>query len=209
MASQLERVLDSINDLNKRINRFQRREERARADSEERARKVRYNDEYQDRISRQARFAEFQAKIDSLLEPYGVRAPAPSANQSARNYKIQLLQMLQDQLPPYLDKEIDVGNGRMARVGQLARFPLARVDDSVIDIMSPQIQAAAKAMAFDKAAAPEGEMVMRKRRAMNGADVTEFHGERSFVKDLGRENRRARINDPTALAMVARGFVKL
>jgi hypothetical protein len=209
MTSQLERVLDSINDLNKRINRFQRREERARADSEERARKARYNDEYQDRISRQARFNDFQAKIDSLLEPFGVRAPAPSSGQSARSYKIALLQMLQDQLPPYSTTNIDVGEGRMANVGQLARFPLARVDDSVIDIMSPQIQAAAKAMAFDKASVPEGEMKPRKRMAMNGADVTEWIGTRSFVKDLGRENRRARINDPTALAMVARGFVKL
>jgi hypothetical protein len=58
-------------------------------------------------------------------------------------------------------------------------------------------------------AAPEGDTEVRRHITGTGHERLEFIGTRSFVKDLGSENRLARINDPTAMAMVARGLIKL
>jgi glycosyltransferase involved in cell wall biosynthesis len=57
------------------------------------------------------------------LQPYGFRAPAPSAHQSERSHKIELWSLLQQQLPPHLDREIDVGQGRKVNIADLASFP--------------------------------------------------------------------------------------
>jgi hypothetical protein len=210
MATLEERIISSLTDLTKKLDRHERREAERRADAEERARRVRREEAYQDRVLRQASFASLQSRMDSLLEAHGVRAPAPRANQSARSYKIELLKMLQDRLPPYSEFEVTLKNGHKVTVGEMARFPLARVDDDVVEIIGNQIEEVSAAMAFHPESTVFGETKERKRRAMNGADVTEFIGTRSFVCDppYASPSRIGRITDPVALAMATAGKVK-
>jgi hypothetical protein len=212
MASIEERIISSLADLQRKLDRHERREAERRADSEARARRVRREEAYQDRVIRQASFSSLQSRIDSLLEPYGVRAPAPRANQSARSYKIELLRMLQERMPPYSDHEVTLRNGHKVVVGEIARFPFARCDDNVVDLVGDQLEQVAEQMAFHPASTVFGEMRERKRRGPTGADVTEFIGTRSFVTGpdyAGPVIRAGRINDPTVLAAIAKGLVKL
>jgi hypothetical protein len=174
----LERILESLSDLNTRMDRMRRREAKARADSEARVQRRLREAAYRDRIARQARFARFQAKVDSILETYGVRAPGPIAEESARSYKIRLLQLLQDQLPPE---------------HELSRVPLRRCDDATVDAFSPQIQAAVMALAYDARSVPKGELRVRHEvDAHTGQRITHFIGgdEASFVRQFTRPARK-------------------
>jgi hypothetical protein len=160
------------------MDRMRRREAKARADSDARAQRRLRQEAFEDRIARQARFSRFQAKMDSILECYGLRAPSPVAEETARNYKIRLLQLLQDQLPP---------------AHELSRVPLRRCDDATVDAFSPQIQAAVMALAYDARSVPKGELRVRHEvDAQTGQRITHFIGgdEASFVRQFTRPGRR-------------------
>jgi hypothetical protein len=203
----LLKIADSMTSLSHRLDRFDQRErergERLRREQSARA-------DWEDRKRRQAEFAGFQARIDTLLQPYhGLRAPAPGAGQSERSYKIELWGLLQQQLPPHLDREIDVGHGRRVNIAELARLQLGRCDDATLAVFGRQIEGAARALAFANDSVPEGDVEERRHVGVNGHDRREFIGTRSFVRDLAAENRYAKFNDPVALAMVAAGKIKL
>jgi hypothetical protein len=203
-----EQILDSLNSLTGRLSRFERRENAARADAEARSRDIRRQRDYQKRISKQSRWNTLQAEVDAVLQLYNVSAPGPRADDSERSYRVRLLGLVQDQLPPRLDKNVVVSSrGDSANVTEMARFPIGRVDDAVIDIIQPQILTMARRLAHDPASVPEDEWREVHRLGPGGQDVTEFIGRRSFVRDY-TQSKRVKITDPIALAAVQRGLVR-
>jgi hypothetical protein len=137
---------------------------------------------FADGVERQVRFADFQHRADTALEPFSVRAPSPVAGESARSYAIRVLTLCQEKIPPS---------------NPLSSVDLMRCDDATINVFRPQIFEAVEKAAWSTESVPPGEMKERvKVDANTGAKQRHFIGERSFVCDMGVPSRRVRIREP-------------
>ena len=133
-------------------------------------------------MERQARFASFQSRADEALEPFDVRAPAPVAGESARDYAIRVLELAQSYIPPS---------------NPLSNVRLRLLDNEILNTFRPQIFKAVADAALSPESVPEGEMRQRVQVDPNtGHKQRVWIGEQSFVVDMGAQNRKARICQP-------------
>jgi hypothetical protein len=186
----LEQIVRSLGALNHRLDKMERVQQTRNDEAERVQRKAQREAIHADTIERQARFASFQARADDALEAFSVRAPAPVAGESARDYAIRVLELAQAYIPPS---------------NPLANISLSRCDDATLNVFRPQIFEAVEAAAWSTESVPEGEMAERVSVDPNtGAKQRHFIGERSFVRDFTAQNQRARIRDPSEF--LGRGF---
>jgi hypothetical protein len=169
------KIADSLEALGRRIDRAERRERERNEGLQRRQREQTQRAEYDDQMRRQGRFVETQAIYDDALSGWGGRAPAPSAYETERGYRLRLLDLCTQKLPPGHD---------------LKNLRLELCDDAVISAFEPQILAETKRVLNDAASVPAGETRAVRERTAGAADVTRFVGSESFVKSMMPEARR-------------------
>jgi hypothetical protein len=178
----VEKVLASLGSLNRRLDKLESRQRANRADAEAAERKAMREAVYADSVERQTRFASFQSRAVDALEPFSVRAPAPVAGESARDYAIRVLELCQSYIPPS---------------NPLSNVRLRLLDNEILNTFRPQIFKAIADAAFSPESVPEGEIRERVQVDPNtGHKQRIFIGERSFIHDLAAANRHARIREP-------------
>lgn len=186
MSTAMEQIVAGLEATDRRLQAMEKREAAARADAASRARR---EAQYRDSQERQTRFADYQERVDSVLSAFGERAPAPVAGEGGRAYTVRLLSLLQQKLPPFLDKKVNVA-GRAVSVADLADLPLSRLDDVALKVVEPQIVEAARLMATDNDAVLPGEMKKRETVTPTGHTRRDYIGRRSFVIDLQSPSSR-------------------
>jgi hypothetical protein len=172
--TMMQRILAALEHTSDRLAAMQAREERARADSLARARVTEERVRYSRQQANQAEMVDLQAIADDALAPWSIRAPAPSADDTRRSYKIRLLDLAAKQLPP--------GD-------PLRRGDLRLLGNDVLDIFAPQIFEACKnAVNRTDTLAPGQEREIRQEK--DGRRFSSFVSERSFVVGMMPEARR-------------------
>jgi hypothetical protein len=132
-------------------------------------------DRYLAGIRREEQKTADRIACDSALEPWSRTAPAPRTDESRANYRRRLCTLACSFLPPGSDLK-DLG--------------LERCDDSVVDVFFPQILAAARDAVRCTDTVPYGSLREVARVDSSGRKIVDFVGPESFVKSMGRENRR-------------------
>ena len=84
----------------------------------------------------------YQARVDSALEPWGIRTPGPVLAQPVSDYRRSLLAQAKKQLP---------------EDHQLRRVQVYKLEDDALDIMEPQILREVRAAATRPDSVPAGE----------------------------------------------------
>jgi hypothetical protein len=170
----MRRILDALEHTSDRLAAMQAREERARADSLAKAREIEERQRYKRQQINQSEMVDLQAIADDALAPWSIRAPAPSADDTRRSYKIRLLDLAAKQLPP--------GD-------PLRRSDLRLLGNDVLDIFAPQIFEACKnAVHRVDTLAPGQEREIKTEK--DGRRFSTFVSQKSFVVDMQPEARR-------------------
>lgn len=167
-TSQARRVANSAAHLYERLEAKRRELETAKAAERARAQDIEERRRYRAQMRNQADMAELQSRADAALSGWNIRAPAPSADDDERSYRLRLLHLCERQLP--------VGH-------ELRNLNLGACESSVIAKFEPMIFAACASAVADSATVPEGEM-RRVKEQIAGAEHTRFIGKKSFVVDM-------------------------
>jgi hypothetical protein len=118
----------------------------------------------------------FQERYDSALEPWGVRARAPTLGEDIANYRRDELVRIKKLLPN--DHEL-----RKVQIRQLR--------DDALDVFEPQILKAARDTSRRADTVPVDAPLRRVEHTDgNGMKVVDFIGQRSFIHDFNRQGRR-------------------
>jgi hypothetical protein len=117
----------------------------------------------------------YQERYDNALQPWDIRAPAPTLGQTVDNYRREALVKLKKQLPD---------NHKL-------RIPVRKLDNDTFDIIEAQILKAVADEAYNPASVPLGQF----RRVVeinqqNGQKIVKFIGQECFVKQFTRPGRR-------------------
>jgi len=124
-----------------------------------------------------------QERADESFSPWGFRAPGPTLGEDPDEYRRKLLIMAKKQLPT--DHKL-----RAVQIRQL------RAD--ALGVFEPQIYSACKAAAYDATSVPPGDLRrVEEIDPQNGMKIVKFIGQHSFVRDMGRAGRLAKIRDPS------------
>jgi hypothetical protein len=132
-------------------------------------------DAYHARMRREEQKTEDRIACDSALEPWSRTAPAPKSGETRADYRRRLCALAAGFLPP---------DHRLKDVG------IERCDADVVDIFFPEILAATKDAVRCVDTVPYGSLREVVRHDSSGRKITDFVGAESFVKSMGRENRR-------------------
>jgi hypothetical protein len=118
----------------------------------------------------------FQERYDSALEPWGVRARAPTLGEDIANYRRDELVRIKKLLP---DNH------------ELRKVQIRQLRDDAIDAFEPQILKAARETARRADTVPVDAPLRRVEHTDgNGMKVVDFIGQRSFIHDFNRQGRR-------------------
>jgi hypothetical protein len=150
---------------------MEQREERARADSLDRASTARQLTSREHLMQVQATARAYQARADTALDPWGIRAPSPVAGEPLDAYRRNLLILAKKQLPE--DHEL-----RRVTVRQLPSSALSPFED--------QIYAACKDAAYRPDSVPPGNLRRVEEVDANGLKIVKFVGQECFVKEFTR-----------------------
>jgi hypothetical protein len=123
---------------------------------------------------------DIQEQLDPWFMQVGLRAPAPTAGQSANHY-------LAEQCV-FLKKEFLPRNHALYK----PQYRSIRDDSATLNAFVPQLLNAVVAEAFNPLHVPKGEIKEIVRIQPNGQKMHEFIGQDSFVKEMGRPGRRVR-----------------
>jgi hypothetical protein len=129
-------------------------------------------------LQQDAALRVYQARADSALEPWGVRAPPPVMSDDPRypeQYRRKLAYLAKKRLPE--DHEL--------RTFQVKHIPL-----DVLETVEPQIFRACRDSAHRPDSVPPGQMRRVEQTDQNGLKIVSWIGAESFVKELGRPGRR-------------------
>jgi hypothetical protein len=138
--------------------------------------------EYEIELAR--RVTVYQSIYDAALEPFGRRAPAPTLGVGANEFRRESLTQLKQFLPPD-------NPWRKASLAGLKSDAINVAQSEILDGLRVTARDP-RLMATTPAARPDpmdGNIRMLKR-TLGGKEVTEFHGDVSFVKAMGRPGRR-------------------
>jgi hypothetical protein len=116
-----------------------------------------------------------QERADNALEPWGMRAPAPTLGVDPDQYRRDLLIQAKRLIPG--DNEL-----RHIQVRQLPRDALRQFEDMIYPV--------ARSTAYSADSVPDGQMRAIEERDSNGLKMTRWIGKESFVKAMGRPGRR-------------------
>jgi hypothetical protein len=155
---KLSRVVSLLNNISRRLDRAEAADAANRADAIADAQARRRRSE-RDQLAQVAlEGVEMQARADSVLQPYNVRAPSPVAGEDLGAYHRRIL---------------DVVRARLPSTHALYRLDLGRVRDDALEVFASQIFDAATALAYDPSSVPPGRIVERDRSS-NGVKITGF-----------------------------------
>ena len=117
-----------------------------------------------------------QERYDSALEPWGVRARAPTLGEDIDHYRREELIRVKKLLPEN---------------HELRKVQIRQLRDDAIDVLEPQILRAARETAYRSDTVPADAPLRRvEERDANGLVSYRFVGQRSFIHDLARVGRR-------------------
>ena len=132
-----------------------------------------------DVLRQDASLRVYQARADSALEPWGVRAPAPVYNDDPR-YPEQYRREL-----AYLAKK------RLPENHELRSFQVKHIPLDIFETVEPQIYKACRDTASRNDTVPFDAPLRRiEERDSNGMKIYKYIGQRSFVHDFTRPGRR-------------------
>jgi hypothetical protein len=118
----------------------------------------------------------FQEKYDAALEPWGVRARAPTLGEDIANYRRDELVRIKKLLP---DNH------------ELRKVQIRQLRDDALDAFEPQILKAARDTSRRADTVPVDAPLRRvESRDANGLVVVDWVGQTSFVHDFNRQGRR-------------------
>jgi hypothetical protein len=181
ILAELQRAVSSLDALGHRMSAVEINEAQRLRDAQARAEQTRYLKSREHLIEVQHSARQFQARADSALEPWNLRAPGPVMGQPIDEYRRDLLVMAKKQLP---DDH------------KLRRVSVRKLEPDALAIMESQIYPAVKSAAMRPDSVPAGELREVKEVGPDGLKITKFIGTTSFVKDFTREARHARIRQP-------------
>jgi hypothetical protein len=180
---QLDRILGTLNHLNRRLDRY---ESQTRADDaavleEKKAQLATL--EREELAKTTEAVVDFRVRADDAMRPYGGYATeAPKLGESPHDYRRRVLSRIQGYLPP---------------THALARVVIDNVKGGALSVFEDQILDAAKACAFDDSIAPPGQTVERDMSSPGGPKITGFVGE-SYIRAMSPPTRKVlRLIDPT------------
>jgi hypothetical protein len=176
---KLQRITSVLDNIGRRLDRAERADAQARADADEAEKVRRRKAEREQLATTQLECAEYQARVDSILAPYSVRAPTAVAGETSEMYCRRLL---------------DIARARLPATHELYRLNLASVPRDAFRVFSDSILEAVEASAFDPGSVPHGALVERiADDVYSGKKVKMFVGDTSFVADPvygGRPGRK-------------------
>ena len=119
-----------------------------------------------------------QERYDSALEPWGVRARAPTLGEHIDNYRRDLAVQTKKLLP----------ENHELRKPQYRSMP-----NDVFEVMEPQLLSAARSTAYRADTVPLDAPLRRvEERDANGMKTVKFIGQRSFIHDFKAPVRRVK-----------------
>jgi hypothetical protein len=118
---------------------------------------------------------EHQARVDSILEPWGLRATPPLDGQSLYSYRCDQLERARLKLPP---------NHSHRRVDPYA------LDSATLGIMEKQIFPAVRDAARSPDSVPPGQFRAVPEVDQSGIKSTRFVGPQSFIHQFTRPGQR-------------------
>jgi hypothetical protein len=181
IATQLARLEESHAQLQRQLARAEAREARQRADSLERADNARQLTGREHMIQVQATARAYQAKADSALEPWGIRAPAPVVGENLDDYRRRVAILCKRQLP----------DGHELRRVQIRQLP-----DNALPVFEDKIYAECKASAMRPDSVAPGELRRVETVDQNGLKIVNWIGQECFVKEFTQPGRKVRIRSP-------------
>jgi hypothetical protein len=130
---------------------------------------------YDQTMRLQAAARVYQQRYDDALQPWDLRAPAPTLGEDIAEYRAKLAILAKHQLPPD---------------HQLRKVQYRRLDSDIFDNFEPQLLRACRQEAYNPATVPVGEYRKVVEIASDGMKMVKWIGQQSFVKDMGRPGRR-------------------
>jgi hypothetical protein len=137
-------------------------------------------------LQQQASARTYQARFDSALESWGLRARGPNAQESPDDYRRDQMASNKKFLP-FSEMRAAAGDPTFA---ELRRIKYWEQPAQVLNILEPQLLRAIAAAGKRNDCVPPGEMREVHERGPNGEHHVVFRGAESFVKQLGRPGRR-------------------
>jgi hypothetical protein len=125
---------------------------------------------------RMQRINQWREHHNQTLAPIGFEVPLPKAGQSVGGYRRYAAQIIADSTLPQTDSYAKMDWEGMP-FDVFKNFEPQLYQHAVVEYQNPQN-------------VPKGEMRAIKRRLPNGQDTTEFIGQDSFCKFMGRPGRR-------------------
>ena len=182
IASALQRAQENLAALTQKLERAERRESRARADSIERADSARRLTGRENLMALQATARSFQSRADDALEPWGLRARAPVLGENLDTYRRDLLVQCKRQLPDS---------------SELRQVQVRALPDSALPQFERMIYDGCKSAAHLPDSVPEGQLRRIEDVDRNGLKIIKWVGNHHFVKDFTIPGRKVRIRDHT------------
>jgi hypothetical protein len=118
----------------------------------------------------------YQERYDHAFEPWGARARSPVMGEDIREYRRDLAVQAKKLLP---------------EDNQYRKNQYRRLDDSVMDVLEPQLLQVVHKAAYDPTTVPyDAPLREVKERDASGREHIKFIGQRSFIHDFTRPGRR-------------------
>jgi hypothetical protein len=118
----------------------------------------------------------YQERYDNAMQPWGVRAPAPTLGQDIDDYRRNLAVQAKRLLP---DEH------------KLKQAQYRRMDDYTLNNFEPQLLSAVRTVATDNSSVPfDAPLRKVEERDSNGLTTYRWVGQRSFIHDFTRPGRR-------------------
>jgi hypothetical protein len=125
----------------------------------------------------------YQERYDNAMQPWGVRAPAPTLGQDIEVYRRNLAVQAKRLLP----------DGHELKEVQYRAMP-----DSILNKFEPDLLSAVHSTASQNDTVPFDAPLRRVEEVdQNGLKIVKWIGQRSFIHDFTRPGRRARIRNPS------------
>jgi hypothetical protein len=183
-AEKLSKITSILDNLSRRLDRAERADAQARADSIAQRQTKLAQAERELLALTQAEVVDFRVRADEALAPYGdVKTQPPVLGEDATAYKRRIIAHLQNRLPSS---------------HELYPLALGHVSGDALDVFANQVIQAAHQYAYDPSSVPRGELRARDMSdPKTGLKITGFIGPDSFIKGMNQSGRKVlRIVNP-------------
>ncbi|SED74331.1 hypothetical protein SAMN05444161_3895 [Rhizobiales bacterium GAS191] len=177
----LRSACSKLDELDHKLKAVEIREAREHSEAEARAKEAAHLRSREHLMEVQAAARNYQVRADDALQPWGLRARAPVLGEPLGEYRRDILDQVRRQLPD--DHQLRAVRPR-------------RLDADALDALEPQILSAVRVAATQPDTVPQGQLRAVHDIDQNGLKITKWIGQQSFIHELARPGRFARIRTP-------------